>query len=216
MKVQKMRETLASAKTYRTLSGLPLEPVYGPEHLPGFDADRDLGEPGQFPFTRGIHETMYRGRLWTMRQFAGFGTAKDSNKRYQLLLERGQTGLSVAFHMPTIMGYDSDHPRSRGEVGKTGVSIDTLEDMETLFKGIPLDKVTTSMTINAPATILFSMYLVVAEKQKVSWDKVGGTTQNDILKEYIAQKSWIYPPKPSIRLITDMIGFASKNVPKWN
>jgi methylmalonyl-CoA mutase, N-terminal domain len=203
-------------KKFTTLSNHPIRELYTSKDLEGFDAANELGQPGEFPYTRGVHETMYRGRLWTMRQFAGFGTAKDSNKRYQLLLERGQTGLSVAFHMPTIMGYDSDHPRSRGEVGKTGVSVDTLEDMENLFKGIPLNKVTTSMTINAPATILFSMYLVVAEKQGVPWTEVGGTTQNDILKEYIAQKSWIFPPKPSIRLITDMMAFASKNVPKWN
>lgn len=203
-------------KEFTTISNHPIRRLYTEVDTENLDYENDLGLPGQFPYTRGVYESMYRGKLWTMRQFAGFGTAKDSNKRYHLLLERGQTGLSVAFHMPTIMGYDSDHDRSRGEVGKTGVSIDTLEDMETLFKGIPLDKVTTSMTINAPATILFSMYLVVAEKQGVSWDKVGGTTQNDILKEYIAQKSWIYPPKPSIRLITDMMSFASKNVPKWN
>ena len=177
---------------------------------------KDLGHPGEYPFTRGIHSTMYRGRLWTMRQFAGFGTAKDSNARYHYLLKQGQTGLSVAFHMPTIMGYDSDHDRSRGEVGKVGVSIDTLADMETLFDGIPLDQVTTSMTINAPASILWAMYLVVAEKQGVSWDKVGGTTQNDILKEYIAQKSWIYPPRPSMRLIADMMEFAKDHVPRWN
>lgn len=203
-------------KAFSTISDHDIRRLYTPADLESFDPERDLGLPGEFPFTRGIHETMYRGKLWTMRLFAGFGTAEDSNKRYHYLLEQGQTGLSVAFHMPTIMGYDSDHDRSKGEVGKTGVSIDTLEDMEKLFKGIPLDQVTTSMTINAPATILFSMYLAVAEKQGVSWDKVRGTTQNDILKEYIAQKSWIYPPKPSVRLITDMMAFAAKNVPHWN
>ncbi len=203
-------------KTFSTISNHEIRRLYTPVDTETLKYDRDLGMPGEYPFTRGIHSTMYRGRLWTMRQFAGFGTAKDSNKRFHYLLEQGQTGLSVAFHMPTIMGYDSDHDRSRGEVGKTGVSIDTLADMEELFYGIPLDRVTTSMTINAPATILFSMYLVVAEKQSVSWDKVGGTTQNDILKEYIAQKSWIYPPRPSVRLITDMMAFASKNVPRWN
>ncbi|MEZ4704963.1 MAG: methylmalonyl-CoA mutase family protein [Bdellovibrionota bacterium] len=201
---------------FSTISNHPIERLYTPADVEGLDYQRDLGMPGEYPYTRGIHPTMYRGKLWTMRQFAGFGTAKDSNKRYHYLLSQGQTGLSVAFHMPTIMGYDSDHDRSRGEVGKTGVSIDTLDDMETLFQGIPLDKVTTSMTINAPATILFSMYLAVAKKQGVSWDHVGGTTQNDILKEYIAQKSWIYPPKPSMRLITDMMAFASQHVPRWN
>lgn len=203
-------------KEFTTISDFPIRRLYTEADIEGLDYDRDLGMPGQYPYTRGIHETMYRGRLWTMRQFAGFGTAKDSNQRYHYLLEQGQTGLSVAFHMPTIMGYDSDHDRSKGEVGKVGVSIDTLEDMETLFHGIPLDRVTTSMTINAPASILLSMYLVVAEKQGVPWNKVGGTTQNDILKEYIAQKSWIYPPKPSVRLITDMIAFCTQNVPKWN
>ena len=161
-------------EAFTTISNHPIRRLYTPVDSENFDHDRDLGYPGQFPYTRGVHETMYRGRLWTMRLFAGFGTAKDSNKRYQYLLEHGQTGLSVAFHMPTIMGYDSDHARSRGEVGKTGVSIDTLEDMETLFHGIPLDRVTTSMTINAPATILLSMYLVVAEKQGVPWTKGWG------------------------------------------
>lgn len=215
-----LKKTLDSTperqKSFSTLSNHEIRRLYTPLDSEGVDYDRDLGNPGEYPYTRGIHPTMYRGKLWTMRQFAGFGTAKDSNKRYHYLLEQGQTGLSVAFHMPTIMGYDSDHARSRGEVGKTGVSIDTLEDMETLFHGIPLDKVTTSMTINAPAAILFSMYIAVAEKQNVPWNKVGGTTQNDILKEYIAQKSWIYPPRPSMRLITDMISFATHEVPKWN
>lgn len=203
-------------KKFTTISNHEIRRLYTPLDTENLNYERDLGNPGEFPFTRGIHPTMYRGKLWTMRQFAGFGTAKDSNKRYHYLLEHGQTGLSVAFHMPTIMGYDSDHDRSRGEVGKVGVSIDTLDDMETLFHGIPLDKVTTSMTINAPASILFSMYIAVAEKQGVHWSKVGGTTQNDILKEYIAQKSWIYPPKPSMRLIGDMIQFATREVPKWN
>lgn len=202
--------------SFTTISDHVIERLYTPENLENFNPETELGQPGQFPYTRGVHETMYRGKLWTMRLFAGFGTAKDTNQRFRYLLEQGQTGLSVAFHMPTIMGYDSDHDRSRGEVGKTGVSIDTLADMETLFEGIPIDQVTTSMTINAPATILYAMYLVVAEKQGVSWDKVRGTTQNDILKEYIAQKSWIYPPKPSMRLITDMMTFSAKHVPNWN
>ncbi|HMQ10064.1 MAG TPA: methylmalonyl-CoA mutase family protein [Oligoflexia bacterium] len=201
---------------FYTLSDKPVKRLYTPLDNEDLDLEKDLALPGQYPYTRGVHETMYRGKLWTMRQFAGFGTAKDTNKRFRYLLSQGQTGLSVAFHMPTIMGYDSDHDRSRGEVGKTGVSIDTLEDMETLFEGIPLDEVTTSMTINAPATILYAMYLVVAEKQGVPWSKVRGTTQNDILKEYIAQKSWIYPPKPSMRLIVDMMEFSSKEVPGWN
>jgi len=174
-------------KEFSTISDHPIRRLYTPADTERLSYDRRSRDAGEYPFTRGVQPTMYRGKLWTMRQFAGFGTAKDSNRRYQLLLERGQTGLSVAFHMPTIMGYDSDHERSRGEVGKTGVSIDTLDDMEMLFHGIPLDQVTTSMTINAPAAILLAMYLVVAEKQKVSWDKVGGTTQNDILKEYIAR-----------------------------
>lgn len=228
-KIQKLRaqweqEALAKHRSkapdrpgpFTTVSDAPVEMLATPEHLKDFDYTKDLGFPGEYPYTRGVQPNMYRGRLWAMRQFAGFGTAKESNKRYQLLLEQGQTGLSVAFHMPTIMGYDSDHPRSKGEVGKVGVSIDTVHDMMALFDKIPLDKVTTSMTINAPACVLLSMYLVAAERQNVSWDKVAGTTQNDILKEYIAQKSWIYPPRPSLRLITDTMEFCAKNVPRWN
>ena len=203
-------------KSFTTLSDEPIDRVYGPEDVSDLDYERDLGMPGQYPFTRGIQPTMYRGRLWTMRQFAGFGSPEDTNKRYHYLLKNGQTGLSVAFHYPTLMGYDSDSHRSRGEVGKCGVAIDTLRDMEVLFDKIPLDKITTSMTINPPASILLAMYLVVAEKQGVPWSKVGGTCQNDILKEYIAQKSWIFPPKPSMRLITDMIGFATEHAPLWN
>ncbi|MCL5879062.1 MAG: methylmalonyl-CoA mutase family protein, partial [Deltaproteobacteria bacterium] len=171
---------------------------------------------GEYPFTRGVYDTMYRGRLWTMRQFSGFGTAEETNKRFKYLLSHGQTGLSVAFHMPTIMGYDSDHPRSAGEVGKCGVAIDTLQDMEVLFEGIPLDKITTSMTINAPAIVLLSMYIAVAEKQGVSPEVISGTIQNDILKEYIAQKSWIYPPGPSMRIITDIFEYCARHVPRWN
>ena len=210
-------ERAPESKTrFTTISDHAIDRIYTPADVPDLDYERDLGMPGQYPFTRGIQPTMYRGRTWTMRQFAGFGTAEDTNRRYHYLLEKGQTGLSVAFHYPTLMGYDSDSPRSRGEVGKCGVAIDTLRDMETLFQGIPLDKVTTSMTINPPASILLSMYLIVAEKQGVPWTKVGGTCQNDILKEYIAQKSWIFPPKPSMRLITDMISFASQHVPLWN
>ncbi len=202
--------------TFTTLSDAPVKRIYTPDDIGDIDYENDLGMPGQFPFTRGIQPTMYRGRFWTMRQFAGFGTPEDTNARYHYLLKNGQTGLSVAFHYPTLMGYDSDSPRSRGEVGRCGVAIDTLRDMEVLFDKIPLDKVTTSMTINPPASILLAMYMVVAEKQGVGWDRIGGTCQNDILKEYIAQKSWIFPPKPSMRLITDMIAFCSENVPRWN
>jgi len=199
-----------------TISGLPVARVYRPHDLEGFSYAGHLGDPGEYPFTRGIHPTMYRGRLWTMRQFAGFGTAEQSNARYRYLLEQGQTGLSVAFHLPTIMGYDSDHPRAEGEVGRLGVAVDSLADMEILFAGIPLDRVTTSMTINAPAAILLAMYLVVAEKQGASWDRISGTIQNDILKEYIAQKSWIFPPEPSLRIISDIFAFCSECVPRWN
>ncbi|MGB9735500.1 MAG: acyl-CoA mutase large subunit family protein [bacterium] len=203
-------------KRYSTISDKELDPIYTPEDLEGFDYDEKLGMPGEYPFTRGVYDTMYRGRLWTMRQFSGFGTAEETNKRYKYLLEHGQTGLSVAFHMPTIMGYDSDHPRSAGEVGKCGVAIDTLKDMEILFDGIPLDKITTSMTINAPAIVLLSMYIAVAEKQGVSPKVISGTIQNDILKEYIAQKSWIFPPQPSMRIITDIFEYCTEHVPKWN
>jgi len=198
----------AVTKSYRTLSGLPLDPVYS-EAI-------NAGKPGDFPYTRGIHETMYRGKLWTMRQFAGFATAEDTNARYRYLLAQGQSGLSVAFDLPTLMGYDSDHPASEGEVGKCGVAISSLADMETLFRGIPLGDVTVSMTINSPASILWAMYLAVAEQQGVSWDRVSGTLQNDILKEYIAQKEYIYPPRPSMRLVTDSIEFAAKHTPRFN
>ena len=210
---EKPKERLAE---FTTLSNRPVERLYTPLDVPDLDYGRDLGFPGEFPYTRGIHSTMYRGRIWTMRQFAGFGTARDTNQRYKYLLKHGGTGLSVAFHLPTIMGRDSDHPYSAGEVGKCGVAIDSLHDMEVLFDGIPLDKVTTSMTINAPASILLAMYIAVAEKQGVSSDRIGGTIQNDILKEYIAQKSWIFPPEPSMRLITDIFAYCSKHVPRWN
>jgi len=203
-------------KRYSTISDKELDPIYTPEDIKDFNYDRELGLPGDYPYTRGVYETMYRGRLWTMRQFAGFGTAEETNQRYKYLLERGQTGLSVAFHMPTIMGYDSDHPKSAGEVGKCGVAIDTLKDMEILFDGIPLDKITTSMTINAPAIVLLAMYIAVAEKQGVNPKVISGTIQNDILKEYIAQKSWIYPPEPSMRIITDIFEYCSDYVPRWN
>jgi methylmalonyl-CoA mutase N-terminal domain/subunit len=197
-----------AVKSYRTLSGLPLDPVYS--------QPIDAGNPGDFPYTRGIHESMYRGKLWTMRQFAGFATAEDTNARYHYLLAQGQNGLSVAFDLPTLMGYDSDHAASQGEVGKCGVAISSLADMETLFRGIPLGDVTVSMTINSPASILWAMYLAVAEQQGVSWDRVSGTLQNDILKEYIAQKEYIYPPRPSMRLVTDSIEFATRHTPRFN
>lgn len=201
---------------FTTVSDQEVDPVYLPEDISEFDPEKDLGMPGQYPFTRGVQSTMYRGRLWTMRQFAGFGTSVDTNKRYHYLLDNGQTGLSVAFDFPTLYGKDSDDPISRGEVGKCGVAIDTLADMETLFDGIPLDKVTTSMTINPPASILLAMYITVAEKQGVPIDRIGGTIQNDMLKEYIAQKTWIFPPEPSLKIITDILAYCTEHVPKWN
>jgi methylmalonyl-CoA mutase, N-terminal domain len=207
-----MSQTLTAAKTIKTLSGLPLEPVYGPEDISGLK----LPAPGEFPYTRGIHESMYRGKLWTMRQFAGFATAEETNARYHYLLLQGQAGLSVAFDLPTLMGFDSDHAASLGEVGKCGVAISSLADMETLFRGIPLADVTVSMTINSPASIIWAMYLVVAEQQGVPWSRISGTLQNDILKEYIAQKEYIYPPRPSMRLVTDSIEFAAQHVPRFN
>jgi methylmalonyl-CoA mutase N-terminal domain/subunit len=192
------------------------KPVYTPADLNGFDVDKQLGRPGEYPFTRGIHPTMYRGKLWTMRQFAGFGSAADTNRRYKFLLEHGQTGLSVAFDFPTLMGYDSDHPRSEGEVGKCGVAISSLADMETLFDGIPLDQVSTSMTINGPAAILFCFYVAAAEKQGVPIAKLRGTVQNDILKEYMAQHAWVYPVEPALKVIVDMFEWGSKHTPQWN
>ncbi|MGQ4872312.1 MAG: acyl-CoA mutase large subunit family protein, partial [Candidatus Thorarchaeota archaeon] len=199
-----------------TTSSRPIKRLYTPLDIPNFDYLRDLGFPSRYPYTRGVQPTMYRGRIWTMRQFAGMGTAEESNARYKFLLANGQTGLSVAFHLPTIFGRDSDHPFSYGEVGKLGVAVDTLKDMEILFSGIPLDKVTTSMTINAPASILLAMYMVAAAKQGVSSHQIGGTIQNDLLKEYMAQKSWIYPPEPSLRIITDIIEYATEHIPRWN
>ena len=203
-------------KSFTTISGVPIGQLYTPEDIRDLNYEADLGDPGNPPYTRGIYPGMYRDRLWTMRQFSGFGTAADTNERFHYLLNHGQTGLSVAFHLPTLMGYDSDHPMSQGEVGKCGVAIDSLADMETLFKGIPLDQISTSMTTNAPAAILWSMYLVVAEKQGVDWSKLRGTIQNDILKEYIAQKTYIFPPKPSMKLIVDTFEFGTKHVPQWN
>jgi methylmalonyl-CoA mutase N-terminal domain/subunit len=204
------------AASFTTVSGRPIDRVYTPEDLAGFDYCRDLNDPAQFPYTRGIHETGYRGRLWTMRQFAGFGTPEETNERYKELLRAGGTGLSVAFDLPTLMGRDPDHALSLGEVGKCGVSVASLADMETLFDGISLSDITTSMTINSPAPMLFAMYLVVAERQGADWQRISGTIQNDILKEFIAQKEYIYPPRPSMRLITDVFAFASKEVPRWN
>lgn len=203
-------------KEFTTVSFTPVEPLYGPDSDSSNSYDEKIGLPGRYPFTRGIQPTMYRGRLWTMRQYAGFGTAKESNERYRYLLDQGQMGLSVAFDLPTQIGYDSDDPIAYGEVGKVGVAIDTLADMEILFKNIPLDKVSTSMTINAPASVLLALYIAVAEKQNISRDKLSGTIQNDILKEYIARGTYIYPPKPSMRLINDIFSFCSKEVPKWN
>lgn len=201
---------------FSTISDLEVKPLYTPQDLSNFDYLRDLGFPGQYPFTRGIQPSMYRGRLWTMRMFSGFGSAEDTNRRYKYLLAQGQTGLSVAFHYPTLMGYDSDSPMARGEIGKCGVAIDTLKDMEILFDGIPLDKVTTSMTINPPAAILLAMYIAVAEKQGVSRKDIGGTIQNDMLKEFIAQKTFMLPPRPSLRIIVDTVEFCTKEVPRWN
>ncbi len=201
---------------FTTISGTPVERLYTPLDVQGLDYDRDLGYPGMFPFTRGVQPTMYRGRYWTMRQYAGFGNAKETNARYRYLLQQGQTGLSVAFQLPTQAGYDSDHPLSMGEVGKVGVAIDHIDDMKTLFNGIPLDKVTTSMTMNAPAGVLLSMYLAIAEEQGVPWDKVGGTVQNDVLKEIICRGQYIYPPKQTMRLTVDLIEFCQKKVPRWN
>jgi methylmalonyl-CoA mutase, N-terminal domain len=201
---------------FTTISGYPIRRLYTPADLPDWEPDRDLGLPGEPPYTRGIHATMYRGRLWTMRQFAGFGAAEDTNQRFRYLLAQGQTGLSTAFDLPTLMGYDSDHPLSEGEVGKCGVAISSLADMEVLFDKIPLGNVTTSMTINSPAAVIWAMYLAVAEKQGADWKKISGTLQNDILKEYIAQKEYIYPPEPSMRLVIDTFEFGVKNTPKFN
>ena len=202
--------------SFTTISGDPVKRVYTDADLEGFDPARDLGEPGEYPYTRGIHATMYRGRLWTMRMFAGFGTAEETNARFKYLLEQGQTGLSVAFDMPTLYGYDTDDPEARGEFGKCGVAVSSLADMEILFDGIRLDEVTTSMTINGPAAIIWAMFIVAAEKQGVPVAKLGGTLQNDILKEYIAQKEFIFPPVPSLRLVVDTIEYAARNMPKWN
>jgi methylmalonyl-CoA mutase N-terminal domain/subunit len=211
-----LKKGFSEKMEYSTISGKRIKELYTPLDLDGFDYLKQLNFPGEYPYTRGIHPTMYRGRLWTMRQFSGFGTAEDTNKRYKYLLSHGQTGLSVAFHLPTLMGVDSDHPLAQGEIGKCGVAIDSLADMEVLFNQIPLDKISTSMTINAPAAVLWAMYIAVAEKQGVSPKIICGTIQNDILKEYIAQKTFIFPPEPSMKLIVDTFEYGSKEVPKWN
>ncbi|HEY5068878.1 MAG TPA: methylmalonyl-CoA mutase family protein, partial [Candidatus Acidoferrum sp.] len=201
-------------KEFTTISAHPIRRLYTEADLPNWTPEKDLGLPGEPPYTRGIHSTMHRGRLWTMRQFAGFGTAEDTNARFCYLLAQGQTGLSTAFDLPTLMGYDSDHALSEGEVGKCGVAISSLADMEVLFDKIPLASVTTSMTINSPAAIIWAMYLAVAEQQGADWKKLSGTLQNDILKEYIAQKEYIYPPEPSMRVVIDTFEFGVKNTPK--
>jgi methylmalonyl-CoA mutase, N-terminal domain len=210
------RRAALRERPFTTLSGKKIEPLYGPEDLKGIDYARDLGEPGQFPYTRGIHETMYRGKVWTMRQFAGFGSAAQTNARFKYLLEHGSHGLSVAFDLPTLMGRDPDHPLSLGEVGKCGVAVTSLADMETLLDGIPLDQVSTSMTINSPAAMMLAFYILVGEKQGVSQDKLSGTVQADILKEFIAQKEYIFPPRPSMRIIVDMIRYCTDHMPRWN
>ncbi len=211
-----LRKMPESRKEFTTVSLKPIKRLYTPRDLENSEFERDIGFPGTPPYTRGVHSTGYRAKLWTMRQFAGFGSAFDTNQRFKYLLEHGQTGLSTAFDLPTLMGYDSDHPISEGEVGKCGVAIASREDMEVLFDGIPLDQVTTSMTINAPASMIFAFFLATAEKQGAKWRNLGGTLQNDILKEYIAQKEWIYPPRPAVRLITDTFKFCAQEAPKWN
>jgi methylmalonyl-CoA mutase N-terminal domain/subunit len=201
---------------FETISGHEIRPLYTGDDLAEWDAERDLGLPGEYPFTRGPYPSMYRGRLWTMRQFAGFGTVEETNKRFRYLLDHGQTGLSTAFDMPSLMGLDSDHERSLGEVGVEGVALDTVDDMEVLFSGIPLDQVTVSMTINAPAAIMLAFYVVAAEEKGIAPDKLGGTIQTDILKEYIAQKEWCFPIEPAMRLVTDMIEWCSREMPRWH
>jgi methylmalonyl-CoA mutase N-terminal domain/subunit len=199
-----------------TVSSVPVEALYTPDDLADFDQERDLGHPGQYPFTRGVHASMYRSRLWTMRQFAGFGTARETNQRFKFLLEKGQTGLSTAFDLPTLMGLDSDDPRSLGEVGRLGVAVDTLDDMQALFAGIDLGKVSVSMTINAPAIIVMAYYLANAKDRGIDWSKLRGTIQNDILKEFHAQNEFVFPPEPHVRLVCDVIEFCAKQVPQWN
>jgi methylmalonyl-CoA mutase N-terminal domain/subunit len=217
---QTLRRALERAperqEEFTSTSGFPIEPLYTEEHLRGFDPHEQLGYPGEYPYTRGVQPSMYRSRLWTMRQYAGFGTAEESNRRYHYLLEQGTTGLSVAFDLPTQMGYDADHPMAEGEVGKVGVSISSLEDMETLLDGLPLEQISTSMTINATASILLALYVAVARKQSADVRKLAGTVQNDILKEYIARGTYIYPPQPSMRIVTDIFRYCAENLPRWN
>ena len=207
---------MKDSQEHRTDSGIEIQPVYRAEDLAGWDPATKLGEPGSFPYTRGVHAEMYRSKLWTMRQYAGFGSAESTNERFKFLLDAGQTGLSCAFDLPTQMGYDSDHPRAEGEVGKVGVAIDSLADMRLLMADLPMDKVTTSMTINATGAILLLLYELVAEEQGVAGDKIRGTIQNDILKEYIARGTYIYPPRPSMRLIVDTFSYCAANLPNWN
>jgi len=215
--VEEARAKIGERKPiFTTSSGTPVDLLYTPADVAGLDYLRDIGFPGEFPFTRGVQPTMYRSRLWTMRQYAGFGTAEESNARYRYLLEQGQTGLSIAFDLPTQIGYDSDHPLAEGEVGRVGVAVDSLDDMETLFRGIPLDRVSTSMTINSTAAILVAMYIAVAEKQGVQRALLRGTTQNDILKEYVARGTYIFPPRPAMRIVTDIVSFCSREIPRWN
>ncbi len=214
--VAKSLERLPERGEFLTSSDIPVSRLYTPADIANLDYLEDLGFPGEYPFTRGVYPTMYRARLWTMRQYAGFGTAEQTNQRFKYLLSQGQTGLSVAFDFPTQVGYDCDHPMANGEVGKAGVNVSTLRDMETVFDGIPLDKITTSMTINAPAAVLLAMYIVVGEKQGVPQNQLDGTVQNDVLKEYVARGMYIFPPKPSMRLVTDIFEYCAKNVPKWN
>lgn len=209
------RKTPERDEEFSTISGIPIKPLYTPDDVEG-DYDEKLGYPGEYPYTRGVYPNMYRGRLWTIRQFAGYGDAEETNKRFKYLIEQGQTGLSVAYDMPTLMGLDSDSPLSLGEVGTEGVAVDSLEDMERLFDGIPMGEITTSMTINAPAHVLLAMYVAAAEKQGVPPEKLGGTNQNDILKEYIAQKEWLFPPAPSMRVFRDMLVYATEHMPRWN
>lgn len=201
---------------YSTISDMEIDPLYTPDDQNGRDYARDIGLPGEYPYTRGVYPSMYRGKFWTMRQFAGFGSPEDTNQRFKFLLAEGQTGLSTAFDMPVLMGYDADHPRSLGEVGREGVSVSTLEDMERLFADIPLDKVTTSMTVNCSASVILAMYFAMAQKRGIPLEKVGGTIQNDMLKEFIAQKEWICPPEPAVRIVTDMIEFCAKDAPRWH
>ena len=215
-RTQPTDDAVAAERSHRTLSGEPVPEIATAEDLASWDPDERLGRPGEFPFTRGVYPSMYRGRLWTMRQFAGFGTPAETNARYRFLLAQGQGGLSVAFDMPTLMGLDSDDPRSEGEVGRCGVATDSLDDFETLFDSIPLGDISTSMTISGPATVAFAFFLATAERQGVAWDQLDGTLQTDILKEYIAQKEWIFPPRPHLRLIGDLMAFCAERCPKFH